>query len=236
MIRTVIKKSEFKPIDIQGERCYYISFAFTPEVEVVYEPDPETQEPKPTGGVKDTDYAVVTMEIIHDTPNINYIYQLIRDRYNKYPEQDPNPMKSLVDIARALEIPDEQIKDKVLQLILDAITIYDKSDSVNSFSLNGMNVWLDRDTRVSLMNSTQIQKSLNSETTTLWLGDISLEINCDLAIGLLSQLEVYALGCYNKTAEHKAKVKGLETVDEVVAYDYTAGYPEKLVLNTNSEG
>lgn len=113
-----------------------------------------------------------------------------------------------------------------------AIRAYDTSLNVNSFNLNGMTVWLDKATRVGLMNSTNIEKAAGHETTTLWLGTISLTINCDLAIQLLSQLELYALACYNKTAEHIANVTAMTTAEELEAYDYTLGYPAKLDLHT----
>ena len=38
------------------------------------------------------------------------------------------------------------------------ITAYDTSDKVNGFMLNGLLVWLDKATRVGLMNSTTIAK------------------------------------------------------------------------------
>ena len=123
--------------------------------------------------------------------------------------------------------------DEVKAEVLAKIDAYDTSSDVNSFSLNGLPVWLDKDTRVGLMNSTQIEKAAGHETTTLWLGSVSLVINCDLAIQLLSALELYALECYNKTAEHKANVRKLTSIEEVEAYDYTTGYPDKLNLNTS---
>ena len=108
------------------------------------------------------------------------------------------------------------------------ITAYDSSSSVNSFVLNGASVWLDKATRVGLMNSTTIAKSMGSETTTLWLGEVKLEVECDKAIQLLSALEMYALECFNVTAAHKKAVSVLESVEEVLVYDYTSGYPDKL--------
>ena len=123
--------------------------------------------------------------------------------------------------------------DEVKAEVLAKIDAYDTSSEVNSFSLNGLPVWLDKDTRVGLMNSTQIEKAAGHETTTLWLGSVSLVINCDLAIQMLSSLELYALECYNKTAEHKANVGKLMSIEEVEAYDYTTGYPDKLDLNTS---
>ena len=43
---------------------------------------------------------------------------------------------------------------------LEAILAYDTSSDVNGFMLNGNKVWLDKETRVGLMNSTTIAKSV----------------------------------------------------------------------------
>lgn len=110
------------------------------------------------------------------------------------------------------------------------IEAYDTSDKVNGFMLNGMTVWLDKATRVGLMNSTTIAKTAGQETTTLWLGDVKLEVDCDKAIQLLSALEMYALECFNVTAAHKKAVEDMESVEEVEAFDVTADYPQQLVM------
>ena len=111
------------------------------------------------------------------------------------------------------------------------IAAYDTSDKVNGFILNGQIVWLDKATRVGLMNSTTIERDLGQETTELWLGEHNLIIKCDLAIQLLQQLEVYALKCFNVTATHKKEVNSLSTIEEINSYDITKDYPEKLVIN-----
>jgi hypothetical protein len=115
--------------------------------------------------------------------------------------------------------------------VIKEINAYDVSPSVNGFKLNDALVWLDKDTRVGLMNSTTIQKAAGLEETILWLGETPLRINCDLAIQLLSALELYALECFNKTAEHRKNVLALETIDEILAYNYTQGYPEMLDMH-----
>lgn len=111
------------------------------------------------------------------------------------------------------------------------ITAYDTSDKVNGFMLNGLLVWLDKATRVGLMNSTTIAKAAGQETTTLWLGGLKLVVDCDKAIQLLSALEMYALECFNVTASHKATVNELTTIEEVEAYDYKTGYPKMLEMS-----
>lgn len=115
--------------------------------------------------------------------------------------------------------------------VLKQIESYDTSSAVNGFVLNGAVVWLDKATRVGLMNSTTIAKAMGQATTTLWLGDTKLEVGCDMAIQLLSALEMYALECFNVTAAHKKAVAELTDIGEVLSYDYTKGYPEKLMMN-----
>ena len=138
------------------------------------------------------------------------------------------------DFEEAEAIPDPELKYAREAKIME-IEAYDTSAAVNSFTLNGAEVWLDKATRVGLMNSTNIEKAAGNETTTLWFeiggAETKFVVNCDLAIRLLSQLEMYALACYNRTAQHKAAVAALQTVGEVEAYDFTTGYPEKLVMN-----
>ena len=114
---------------------------------------------------------------------------------------------------------------------ISEITAYDTSSSVNGFMLNGLLVWLDKETRVGLMNSTTIAKAAGQKTTTLWLGGIKLVVDCDKAIQLLSALEMYALECFNVTASHKQAVSELTTIEEVEAYDYKAGYPKMLSMS-----
>ena len=119
------------------------------------------------------------------------------------------------------------------KMVLAEIEKHDTSPSVNGFMLNGQRVWLNKDTRVGLMNSTQIAKAMGKTTTTLWFGGMQIEVNCDKAIGLLSALEMYALECFNVTAAHKKAVAELNTVEEVLGYDYTKGYPEQLKMEVS---
>lgn len=115
--------------------------------------------------------------------------------------------------------------------VLAAIEAYDTSSAVNGFILNGQRVWLDKATRVGLMNSTTIAKAMGLPTTTLWLGDAKLVVECDKAIQLLSALEMYALECFNVTAAHKKAVSEMGTVESVLGYDYKAGYPKVLEMS-----
>lgn len=132
------------------------------------------------------------------------------------------PSSSAHDATAVLEAAKTEVET--------AITAYDSSSSVNAFMLNGIQVWLDKATRVGLMNSTSIAKNMGQEKTSLWLGSYQLEVDCDKAIQLLSALEMYALECFNVTAAHKKAVSELDNIEAVLTYDYKSGYPEKLKM------
>lgn len=140
---------------------------------------------------------------------------LIKAGYKEYKEPVPTE--------------EEKLKQAKVDKIAE-IAAYDTSSSVNGFMLNGLLVWLDKATRVGLMNSTTIAKAAGQQTTTLWLGGIKLVVDCDKAIQLLSALEMYALECFNVTASHKAAVGELKTIEEAENYDVTKGYPEMLTF------
>lgn len=136
------------------------------------------------------------------------------------------------NVNRDLNIQIQDTLQTIKQKKLNELYTYDKSSNVNSFILNGDTLWLDKDTRVGLMNSTQIQKASGKGTTTLWFNSKSYIIPCDTAIQMLSALELYALECYNVTAQHQANIEQLESEIQVKQYDFTTNYPEKLNLST----
>ena len=139
------------------------------------------------------------------------------------------------EVRREYEEWKQKWAEKALVLAKKAkiaeIAAYDTSDKVNGFILNGLLVWLDKATRVGLMNSTTIAKAAGQETTTLWLGGAKLVVDCDKAIQLLSALEMYALECFNVTASHKKAVSELMSLEDVEVYEYKAGYPKMLEMS-----
>lgn len=132
-----------------------------------------------------------------------------------------------IQVDFGIESPISKL-DQAKKEVIRKIDEYDTSVNVNSFKLNGVDVWLSKDTRVGLMNSISIEKAAGKEQSVLWFNSICVTVNCDSAIQMLSALELYALDCYNKTAEHKVNVQNLSSIEEVHNYDYTQGYPSKL--------
>ncbi len=103
---------------------------------------------------------------------------------------------------------------------------YDSSDKVNCFYLGEQPMWLDKATRVGLVNSLNIEKAAGREKSELWAGYHKIEISVDVALQLLSVLELYAKDCYGVTASHIADIEGFQTVEELRDFDISADYPE----------
>lgn len=149
-----------------------------------------------------------------------------------------NPPVEILLKAGWIEIAYDEYTGKIISNLnftkknaLRRLSQYDKSPEVNSFYVGDIQAWIDRDTRVSLMNSTQILKNSGQDTTTLWLNGQSFTIPCDSLIQMLGVLEVYALQCYNVTEQHKANINALESITDVQNYNFKSGYPEKLVFS-----
>ncbi|WP_297071342.1 DUF4376 domain-containing protein [uncultured Duncaniella sp.] len=115
---------------------------------------------------------------------------------------------------------------------LKEIEAYDSSLAVNSFSLDGMDVWLDFELRSKLRSRLPVEEAAGRDTTTLWLGTHSFTLPVKLASALLARIELYAADCFDVTSAHKAAVEALDTREAIEAYDHTTGYPERLTVST----
>lgn len=145
-----------------------------------------------------------------------------------YTYYNPSPARYVENGWEPYEMPVEGsgIEEAKADKIAD-IQEYDNSVAVNSFSFNGTPLWIDKATRVGLVNALQAEIALGNETAEVGLGDKSYTVNCQQAIMMLYSLESYALKCYNRTLAHIAAVRALDTEEAVKAYDFTAGYPEQ---------
>lgn len=128
--------------------------------------------------------------------------------------------------------PVEPTEEELLNMAKESarreIEDYDSSDDVNSFYMQGQQMWLDKATRAGLMLRLQAEQATGKASTTLWYGGHQFEVPMEQAFQMLYALEVYASQCYDNTQRHLATVAGLTNYEEVVEYDYRTGYPEKL--------
>jgi hypothetical protein len=121
----------------------------------------------------------------------------------------------------------EVAKEKKITEIL----AYDSSSNVNSFTISGIETWIDKATRVGLKLRFDAEKRLGRTETTLWHNGIQFPLPLEgpiTALDMLDGIELYASACYDNTQRHLSNVRALDSVVEIESYDYTIGYPEKL--------
>ena len=126
------------------------------------------------------------------------------------------------------------------QMVLAKIAVYDISDEVNGFTLGGRTAWIPREYREMFATRLEQEKRRGHETVSLDLpdaqpGDEPLTLDVETASLMLEQLNDYATDCYDVTKAHERSVAALESVGDVLAYDFTTGYPEKINFDTMSE-
>lgn len=114
-------------------------------------------------------------------------------------------------------------------ILKKSIVYYDASKYVNSFYYQDKQYWLSKDVRIGLFRLIDS----GAKQITLQLNDNYLIISSDKLKEFLNQLEIYAGKCFSITAEHLQNIKQLNTIEELLKYDYTAKYPNKVILNEN---
>ena len=123
-------------------------------------------------------------------------------------------------------------------MLLAEIDAYDKSSAVNGFYLNGMLIPWSKDDpsspnvdkRMGLRQNIADKVALGEENISIWMKGMSFTMPCAQAEMLMRSIENYAYECFNVTAAHKKAVSELTDIAEVLAYDYTKGYPAQLKM------
>lgn len=134
-------------------------------------------------------------------------------------------------IYEGLGVSQEEQVVLLKRKLTETVTRYDSSPNVNSFYISDVKTWLDKATRVGLKLRFEAEKRLGKTETILWQNGIQfpLPLVGDVtALDMLDGIELYASACYDNTQRHLANIAALSTVEEILAYDYTLGYPEKL--------
>jgi hypothetical protein len=126
------------------------------------------------------------------------------------------------------EPTEEKLLNKAKEDIIREIGYYDSSLAVNSFYIGDVEMWLDKATRAGLKLRFEAEIAMGHKTTTLWYGSYQYPLMLSQAIQMLYAIEIYASMCYDNTQAHIAKVNMFDSIDEVKAYNYMTGYPEKL--------
>ena len=128
----------------------------------------------------------------------------------------------------------QQLLERAKSSKIADIEAYDNSDEVNGFDIvvDGQTVaaWLTPDKRSDYKNSLDSAELLGMTEVHPVLNGVAITIDIQTAKIALAKIQIYANQCYGVTEQHKAAVNALETVDEVEAYEYKAGYPKRLTF------
>lgn len=188
---------------------------------------------------KNLDYATIKEHIIKGRyTNDEQIAIILNSILNNASEEANNLYLKMQEwrdfaakIAEISSTGDKEITEVngLKEKLFDQIKAYD-SNEINSFTLNGINLWFDKDTRAGLRARFEAEKSLGKTETSLWYKDFMFELQIDDALSMLNYVEVYASECYDNTQRHYKTVKELMDVEALKTYDYKKGYPEKLVF------
>lgn len=130
------------------------------------------------------------------------------------PEEEP---KSMLDLYK---------EDKLKQLVE-----YDNSIDVNGFYVGEQLTWIDRDTRNTYKASIEAAELLGESSIIVPILGMILNIPIDKGKIALAKIQRYADACAIVTATHKMAISQLTSEEEIMGYDFTLGYPEKLVFD-----
>lgn len=128
----------------------------------------------------------------------------------------------LMELWKNLYGVPKNIKD----ILKKKIELYNTSLGIKSFIYKDKEQWLDKDNRASLWNLSN--SSLGD--IEFVVGDEILTMNSLKLKAFLLKLEIYSYKCYVNTFKHLKAIKDLSKLEDIINYDYTTGYPEKVTL------
>jgi hypothetical protein len=129
----------------------------------------------------------------------------------------------------------EQLLERAKQEKIAELEAYDASDAVNSFTLGGQTMWLTREERTQIDESINAYEGIGANEMTKYFGGIAYTFPLTVWKQMLNSLIVYASEALNVTERHRAAVMQLQTEQEIEEYDFTVGYPSKLVFNLDEQ-
>ena len=126
------------------------------------------------------------------------------------------------------EPPAEQLLAEAKMEKRIQIDHYDSSPNVEQFTINGTPMWLGHELRQQIRTSAEAYSAAGYDAMTKVFNGAEFTFPITTWLQMLNALEVYAAESLNTTERHKNNVNAMDNVQDVIDYDYTTGYPEKL--------
>ena len=144
----------------------------------------------------------------------------IQEVLNMYIEEPTEPERTL-----------EQAKSEKLA----ELAMYDSSDTINSFDViingNTISTWLNPIERSNYKSSIDAAKIMGENYISLYIENNNIQLTIGQADVFLAKIQLYANNCYMVTKQHQLAIEQLDSILDVDNYNYTQGYPEKIVFN-----
>lgn len=157
-------------------------------------------------------------------------------KYNNTEYNIPNYLNQIEEKGDLMNLPLEVWLEYFTKLTVQGNVIFMKKilkyqimkqdSKVNVFSFRGKDYWWDKNTRIGLNRLANSGKN----SYEIVFGTDIVEISKDELQKLLNQLEIYANKCFVNTHKHLNAIEALNTPLELIEYNYTIGYPDKVVI------
>lgn len=218
-------KSDFKAFEKKDNNQYMIAWGKQNEVERVTERNEKTGELTFTGEVLETDYCTFRSGLYTGilTPYLLQANMLEgTDRHASVHE--------LHEIYNGIGVSEEQQMSYLSEALLAEIRRYDKSKAVEDFSIGGVHLWLNSDMRNKVRENLETAQQKGEGDVILRYEGMAFPMSVQMGWQLYYAVLDYARATWDVTEIHLATASKLTTVEEILAYDYTQGYPEKLAF------
>lgn len=96
---------------------------------------------------------------------------------------------------------------------------------------NPLYIWIKKTDRAALMLTMQAAEAEGRSLISVWAGGVELQLPIPQGRDMLLAVESFASACYVVTAGHRKAISELTDAQEILAYDFKAGYPEHPVFD-----
>lgn len=219
------KKSDFQAFTEVASDVFDVRWGKEDVVERVGRINEETGEWEFTGEVRETELCTYELHrFFGEKPSANELAKM----FNK--EQRVPSMTEMKLIGESVSMAEEAMVPWMKEQLKRAIVAYDKSKDVENFTINGIDVWLDKETRTGLLLRFQSEAAMGKTETALWYNGMSFPLVIEQGIQMLYAIEVYASATYDLKEHLLVESNKLESVATILEFDATRknNYPAQL--------
>ena len=217
-------KSDFKTFEQVNDKRFILRWGKKDEMERIYEMNELTGKLEFTGETRETDWCTYESGEYKGNLNTYFLDQALegRTRFASVAE-----WKAMYD---GMGINQERQVELLREKLLAEIRRYDKSEAVEDFTIQSVHLWLNSDMRAKVRENLETAQQKGEGDVILRYGGLAFPMSVQMGWQLYYAVLDYARATWDVTEIHLATAAKLTTVEEILAYDYTQGYPAKLVF------